>query len=109
MKRAYETWGVAMEVPEIDTREVVLLNQQDLTCMPGADMSGFSTLSSVGPLLLKKVSSSSSFVAPTAITLVRSPGLLAVEHSGPALPIAQTGIIPAARNAKAQRSNVLSP
>lgn len=99
-----------MDVPEMLMKDFVPLNQHDLTRIPGALTSGLSLPSgTVGPTLLKKHNSSFSFVAPTAITYSKSPGLLAVLHSGPSLPIAQTGIIPAALRDNAHRSKVLSP
>lgn len=109
LNKSYETWGVAMEVPEMVKNEVELLNQHDLICIPGALTSGLSLPSTVGPLLLNLHSSSFSSVAPTPITCSRSPGLLAVVQLGPSFPMAHIGTMYAALRANAHLSNDKSP
>lgn len=62
---------------------------------PGAQKSGFSSPDEDGPLEEKVAAASVLVVAPTAITLGRSPGELADRLNDPELPTPKTGIIPA--------------
>src|SRR5207247_6482238 len=67
---------------------------------PGAEMSGFTPpVHGEGPTLLKKETSSLKSVEPTVKDVAYAPGERMVPGSGPLLPAANTGRIPAERNA----------
>lgn len=69
---------------------------EERTLLPGAAMSGLTCPATAGPRLEKEETVSEESVEPTPMTLVRSPGELAVPQDGPELPMAKIGMTPAA-------------
>jgi len=73
---------------------VSLVYQAERTSDPGAEMSGLRVPRVDGPRLEKEEMPSALVVDPTPITLVASPGELAVPQAGPEFPWEKSGMMP---------------
>eukprot|EP00732_Lithocolla_globosa_P000947 Lithocolla_globosa_v1_NODE_379_length_4231_cov_15.911398.p4 type:complete len:128 gc:universal NODE_379_length_4231_cov_15.911398:3975-3592(-) len=97
------TTGQAIDVPDCDTYKESPRLEAEVIIEPGAEISGLISAKlsppAPGPRLEKAAKPSVLVVAPTPITLAKSPGELAEPQIGPELPWAKTGMIPAALQA----------
>src|SRR3990172_4955126 len=102
------TWGVAMEVPP---KTMYPPGTEERMLSPGALTSGLTDPSQgEDPWPLKKAMSSRRSVAPTAKDSAYVPGLRTLPGSGPSLPAANAGKIPAARKAwTSGRNSAMQP